>query len=490
MTTTSDITKQQALTPEMFRPAVVQDEAEKISRPIITYWKDAMLRLRRNRVAMVCIFTIMFITAVGVIGPFFFPNVGSVSYENSQSPDVINQPPTLGEKMLVTDDAFEFPADDFDASYDATAPVATTVEAIQTPSKIEIIGRPNVNGVTLAWNTVPNVSGYQIYRSVINQGAATDMSILSSTPELRGVLVGTVSDPSQRNYTDSSGLDAYETYVYSVLPFVTTPEGEELHAAISASVETKVEKIIRFSDAVNIEKNAQIGDTIKGRAYLFGTDSLGRDVFARTVQGTRVDLFLALVIPSIAVLIGLIYGSISGLSGGYVDLVMMRIIEILDALPELLLLVLLQVAMGKGMQSLIISLSAFSWLRTARLVRAEVLRLREIEFVQAAVLLGAPPTRIVFKHLAPNLLGILIIVWSALIPGVIAGEAFLSLIGLGLEQPAASWGTVLQDAAVRFQTNPFQFFMPAAVLATALLAFYLLGDALRDAFDPKLRGRE
>jgi oligopeptide transport system permease protein len=208
------------------------------------------------------------------------------------------------------------------------------------------------------------------------------------------------------------------------------------------------------------------------------------------VSGTRIDFFLALLVPTVSLLIGLCYGAISGLMGGKVDMILMRIVEILDTLPELLLLILIQVALGKGVGSLVIALCAFSWTGYARVLRGEVLRLREIEFVHASRLLGAPLMSIVFRHVAPNLLGVIIVMWSAQIPRIITSEAFLSLFGLGVEAPMATWGTVLQDAAAHFQQYPAQFFLPAGILAATLLAFYTLGDALRDAFDPKLRGRD
>jgi oligopeptide transport system permease protein len=245
-----------------------------------------------------------------------------------------------------------------------------------------------------------------------------------------------------------------------------------------------------LSDAQELEPQAAVGDTVVGRPHFFGTDALGRDIFSRMVSGTRVDFFLALLVPTIALLFGLAYGAISGLAGGKVDTFLMRVIEIIDSLPELLLFILLQVAMGKGIPSLIIALSAFAWTSYARILRGEVLRLREIEFVHASRLLGASTRSLIFRHIAPNLLGVILVLWSGHIPRIITYEAFLSLLGLGVEAPMATWGTVLQEAGNRFQIAPLQFFMPASIMAITLLAFFLLGDALRDAFDPKLRGRE
>jgi oligopeptide transport system permease protein len=308
---------------------------------------------------------------------------------------------------------------------------------------------------------------------------------------MRGLQVATISNPAQSTFTDSSGLNPAEQYIYSVVAYVVDPNTQEESVSERAeALKVSLVQTISLSDAQVLKPDAQVGDTIRGNAHLFGTDALGRDIFARMITGTRIDFFLALLVPTVSLLIGLCYGAISGLMGGKVDMILMRIVEILDTLPELLLLILIQVALGKGVSSLVIALCAFSWTGYARVLRGEVLRLREIEFVHASRLLGAPLMSIVFRHVAPNLLGIIIVMWSAQIPRIITSEAFLSLFGLGVEAPMATWGTVLQDAAAHFQQYPAQFFLPASILALTLLAFYTLGDALRDAFDPKLRGRD
>ena len=334
------------------------------------------------------------------------------------------------------------------------------------------------------------MSGYQIYRTVAS-GTPITLEEVANEPRLRGLQIGTVSEAAQYTFTDGSGLNPAEEYIYSIVAFVSNPETQEENISpLASAIRVPLIQTIGLSDAQAIRSDAQVDDTIRSRAHLFGTDALGRDILARMVSGTRIDFFLALLVPTVSLLIGLCYGAISGLLGGKVDLILMRIVEILDTLPELLLLILIQVALGKGVSSLVIALCAFSWTGYARVLRGEVLRLRELEFVHASRLLGAPLMSIIFRHVAPNLLGIIIVMWSAQIPRIITAEAFLSLFGLGVEAPMATWGTVLQDAAAHFQQYPAQFFLPATVLAATLLAFYTLGDALRDAFDPKLRGRD
>jgi oligopeptide transport system permease protein len=485
------MTANEVLSADLFKPQPARSsEAELLSRPVVGYWKDAFIRLMKNKIATISLALIVFVAVVGIFGPFFFPNVeDGTDFQNAQNMNFINQSPTLGEKLLVTEDFPQAPEDLVMSPFNASAPQIKP-DALTAPANFEVSGRASVNGVTLTWTPQEGVTGYQIYRTVVGTDAL-DLKSVETEVSLRGVQVGTITNPAQHSYTDGSGLNPAEKYIYSIVSFVTDPNTQEEFISPQAAVlQTGLVQTIALADAQAISKNASVGSTIRGHTHLFGTDALGRDIFARMVYGTRIDFFLALLVPTVSLLIGLCYGAISGLMGGKVDMYLMRIVEILDTLPELLLLILIQVALGKGVSSLVIALCAFSWTGYARVLRGEVLRLREIEFVHASRLLGAPLLSIVFRHVAPNLLGVIIVMWSAQIPRIITSEAFLSLFGLGVEAPMATWGTVLQDAAAHFQQYPAQFFLPSAVLAATLLAFYTLGDALRDAFDPKLRGRD
>lgn len=486
-----ELTANDVLSADLFKPQPAQSsDAELLSRPVVGYWKDAFIRLMKNKIATLSLALILFVAIVGIFGPFFFPKTEDGSpYENAQNMNFINQSPTFGEKLLVTEDSPQIPDDLIMEPFDVNAPLLSK-ESLNAPASFEVTGLPTVNGVTLKWQPIVGVSGYQIYRTVVGTDAL-ELKSVETEATLRGVQVGTITNPAQYSYTDGSGLNPAEKYIYSIVSFVTDPTTQEESVSAQAAVlQVGLTQTIALSDAQAISKSAQPGSTIRGHTHLFGTDALGRDIFSRMISGTRIDFFLALLVPTVSLLIGLCYGAISGLMGGKVDLYLMRVVEILDTLPELLLLILIQVALGKGVSSLVIALCAFSWTGYARVLRGEVLRLREIEFVHASRLLGAPLMSIVFRHVAPNLLGVIIVMWSAQIPRIITSEAFLSMFGLGVEAPMATWGTVLQDAAAHFQQYPAQFFLPSAVLAATLLAFYTLGDALRDAFDPKLRGRD
>ncbi len=221
--------------------------------------------------------------------------------------------------------------------------------------------------------------------------------------------------------------------------------------------------------------------------YWFGTDGLGRDMFSRVWKGTQVSLFIAFVAAAIDMLIGVIYGGISGYFGGRIDDVMQRIVEILTGIPNLVVVILFILIMDPGILAIIIALTITGWTGMSRVVRGQVLKYKSQEFVLAARTLGASDSRIIWKHLMPNVLGVIIINTMFTIPGAIFFEAFLSFIGLGLQAPDASLGTLINDGYKLIQYQPHILLFPAVVLSLIMIAFNLIGDGLRDALDPKMK---
>jgi dipeptide transport system permease protein len=222
--------------------------------------------------------------------------------------------------------------------------------------------------------------------------------------------------------------------------------------------------------------------------HWFGTDELGRDVFTRTWYGARISLFVGIAAATIDFLVGVIYGGIAGYKGGRTDTVMMRIVEILYGLPNLIVVILLMVVMGPGMTTIIIALTVTGWIGMARIVRGQVLQLKNYEFVTASKSFGAGTMRIIRKNLLPNTMGPIIVQMTLTVPSAIFAEAFLSFLGLGIAAPYASWGVMANDALSVISTGHWwRLFFPAVFISMTMFAFNTLGDGLQDALDPKLR---
>ena len=235
-------------------------------------------------------------------------------------------------------------------------------------------------------------------------------------------------------------------------------------------------------------QDASVRNQTPNSTYWFGTDSAGRDIFTRIWMGGRKSLTIGLVCAFVAMLVGVTYGAIAGLSGGWVDTILMRIVEIISSLPYLLIIILVQLWLdSQTFGTMLLALSLTSWTGTSRLVRGEVLRIKNEEFVLAAKTLGVPQSKIILKHLVPNAMSIVIVGATFDIPGFIFSEAFLSYMGLGLKPPEVSWGIMSSEAQQQLMFHPYQLFFPTLMIALTMLSFTLLGDGLRDALDPKLR---
>ena len=237
-----------------------------------------------------------------------------------------------------------------------------------------------------------------------------------------------------------------------------------------------------YSDQSLFDQNMYIT-----REHWLGTDDLGRDLLTRIMYGARISLTVGFVASFINLTVGVVYGGISGYYGGQVDNVMMRIVEILSGIPLLLYVILLMVVLRPGLQNILIALGLVYWLGMARIVRGQILSLKEQDYVLAARTIGADNSRIIYKHLIPNAMGPIIVTATLNIPQAIFTEAFLSFIGLGVNAPMASWGVLANDALPSFRTYPWQLFFPAIAISVTMLAFNFLGDGLRDALDPKQR---
>jgi len=222
--------------------------------------------------------------------------------------------------------------------------------------------------------------------------------------------------------------------------------------------------------------------------HLFGTDGLGRDLLVRTLQGGRISLLVGIVATFVSLLIGISYGAVSGYLGGRIDQAMMRIVDILYALPFMFLVILLMVFFGRNIVLIFVAIGAINWLDMARIVRGQTLSLKNREYIEAARAGGVTTSRIIRRHIVPNLLGIVAIYVTLTIPQVILVESFLSFLGLGVQEPMTSWGALVNEGAQEMENAPWMLVFPALFLTVTLFCFNFLGDGLRDALDPRDRG--
>ena len=265
--------------------------------------------------------------------------------------------------------------------------------------------------------------------------------------------------------------------------------GEELLLDFSfIAAARKEDKVAEKAYELTIDgEELPIVKTLWNKTYLFGSDDLGRDLFARVRYGATISLLIALVATLVQFFVGVFYGAVAGYAGGTTDMIMMRLVDVIATVPLLLYVILLMVVIGPGLKTIILAMGIIYWVGMARIVRGEVLSLKEQEFVMAAKTLGASTWRIIARHLVPNALGPIIVSLAMMIPSAIFTEAFLSFIGLGVPAPMASWGTLANDAVKALRSYPFQLLWPSLAISITVLSFNFFGDGLRNALDPKLR---
>jgi oligopeptide transport system permease protein len=222
--------------------------------------------------------------------------------------------------------------------------------------------------------------------------------------------------------------------------------------------------------------------------HWFGTDHLGRDLLTRILYGGRVSLLVGFAATAVSLMIGVLYGAISGFAGGRTDTVMMRLVDILYTLPFTIFVIILMVFFGRNLVLLFLAIGAVQWLTMARIVRGHVMSLRTAEFIDAAVIMGFSRRRIILRHLIPNVLGPAIVYTTLTIPNVMLLEAFLSFLGLGVQAPMSSWGVLIKEGADCMEEYPWLLIFPSIALSATLFSLNFLGDGLRDALDPRVSG--
>ena len=232
-------------------------------------------------------------------------------------------------------------------------------------------------------------------------------------------------------------------------------------------------------------QDLRLGATPPSATHWLGTDLFGRDLLSRVMYGGRVSLLVGFIATAVALVIGVTYGAVAGYVGGKVDAAMMRIVDIMYALPFMIFIILLMVVFGRNLLLLFLAIGAVEWLTMARIVRAQIQNLRQQEFVEAAVSIGLSPASIIWKHLIPNALGPVIVYTTLTIPSVMLLEAFLSFLGLGIQPPQSSWGVLISQGVETMEEYPWLLIFPGTALTLTLFALNFLGDGLRDALDPR-----
>ncbi|MBX9766910.1 MAG: ABC transporter permease [Bdellovibrionales bacterium] len=460
--------------PDDFLPLEKSSRSGLSQRPSLSFRKDAMLRFFRNPQAVFSLVLIVALLGFVLVGPIFWNRD-----PHFQDMNRVSSPPSFGEFAIVFDPSQTWAGKDDESllTQDFAAPMSGA--DLPAVTGLTILGGASTHSVRLQWDAVPGAQAYVIYRS---ESEVSD--------GMWGVPLGETSNPSQLSYEDSMSIEP-KNYQYVVLP--KSPNGEEgLKAAIA---EVKVATGLTLEEAQVIDPKVKIGERVALSTSPLGTDGLGRDTLARLMYGGRISLFIGVIAAFCYTLLGILIGGASGYLGGRADNLIMRFTDFVMGLPFLLFVILLKVVFNveageSGLFPLMMALVGLSWTGAARLVRGQILQLRESDYVQAARLLGAGPMYLVFRHMIPNLLGVILVTLTFGIPASIFTEAFLSFIGLGVASPAASWGSMCTEGVQTLFTRPYEFFFPAVCISLTVLAFNLLGDGLRDALDPKLRGQE
>ena len=444
------MTKEAEIAKTLWEPLDVQEkDAEKIERPSLTFWQDGWMRLCRNKVAMISMFYIICIALGSIFIPFFW----KYSYEE-QNLSMANLPPLMTAYVL----------DERTNLY--VTPQYSIVELssrgdlrqLLNPLRRDMIRKKNyytVNGKEM-------VLDYSHYSKAMLQFRRLEKSVGRSGKDE----IDIESVPFLRDwFSDQSSRTT-----------VSLAEAREI-------LENKIERVSISVDGLALTERVRL----RNRSYLLGTDSLGRDLFIRIVYGARISLTVGVVAAFINFIVGVFYGGIAGYLGGQIDNVMMRIVDIISSIPMALYVILIMVVVGPGLVSIILALGLTFWVKMARIVRGQVLTLKQQEFVKAAIVVGADTKRIMTRHLIPNMMGPIMVNIAMQIPSAIFNEAFLSFVGLGISAPMASWGTLCNDALAGIYVYPYQMIFPAIAISSTIFTFNMFSDGLRDAFDPKLR---
>ena len=441
-----------------FLPAAPRRDVHGISRPSLSYLEDAWIRLKANRRALVSLYLVIGLLLFTVAGPWVW-RVDPAA----QDLDQVSQPPGVDRSALIVGDY---------QSWDGSG----------AAGPLHVVGEATSQSVRLKWEALPGANGHRVYRNVFPVG-----------PELAyGMPLAEFFDNTILHHEDRLDLRPGR-YYYSVVALAAD-------GAVTGNYQTipvDVQRVTTLAEArdrglIGASDDLAQGDSLELQRHPFGTDYLGRDMLARLMAGARVSLFIGIVAPLLFVMFGVAFGATAGFIGGRVDQFMMRFADFVVALPFLLFMILFKIAFGigpgeSGVMPMLVAMVVLLWPATARLVRGQILQLREAAYVQASRLLGARTNYLVLRHMLPNTLGVVLVTLTFEIPKAIFVEAFLSFIGMGVAPPTPSWGSMSNEGIATMLTTPHELIFPALFISITVLAFNLLGDGLRDALDARMR---
>ena len=459
--------------PADFEPVTVARRTESITRPSLSYWQDAWRRLKTNRRSIFSLYIVIGLALFTVTGPWIW-RVGPTDQDVNQ----ISQPPALPAVATIIGEYSPWAGVSAAANQESDNPGPLTVDSLR------LFEPATTQAVRLLWDPVAGASGYSVYRSIYDPGA--DRALGLPLAEILGTdLV---------SFEDRLDLES-RRYWYSIVPMDQDGLTVESYATLAVNPDRAVSpEEAEARGWVDDADDLELGDEIRLPYHPLGTDYLGRDMLSRLMYGARVSLFIGLVAPLLFVLVGIVYGSAAGFIGGRLDQLLMRFADFVVALPFLLFMILFKIAFGigpgeSGIFPMLVALVLLAWPAAARLVRGQILQIREEGYIGASQLLGARTGYLVFRHMIPNTMGVILVTLTFAVPSVIFTEAFLSFIGMGVAPPTPSWGSMCNEGIRTMLSHPHELIFPAVFISVTVLAFNLLGDGLRDALDVRMRGR-
>lgn len=455
-----------------------------IARPSLTYWQDAWRRLKQNKLAMFGLICVVVLILWGYLGTVVVEWKNNAEYEKNYEELV------AADKQAEADATFVLKPERKINNGNSNLPAVMKLYKVDedtyfylVPYEFKII---LVEDGQIQDNPVPEMD-YRRYKDKINESIGED-----ELAHIEQYLTLPIAMRQFKFFEVEDQIVYVPYYFWKEKRIELEAELEDISNREKRDAEReRVNKVLKGIPVYHVYMNGEEVETSKtmlNNKYWFGTDQLGRDIYSRVMYGARISLTVAFVATLVNFIIGVFYGGISGYIGGTVDNVMMRIVDIISTVPLLIYVILIQVFFDQtGLFTICLALGIVFWVRMARLVRGQILSIKEQEYILAARTIGASTGRILSRHLIPNAMGPIIVSLAMSIPSAIFTEAFLSFIGIGIAVPVASWGTMAQEATQNLNAYPYQLFYPALFISATVLAFNFLGDGLRDALDPRLR---